>query len=661
MADRHKNRTLESEAERQRARRSASLAISSEDFFVEDKERRKRTEDSALEFIKEYCTDCPGGFLRIAPPRKMENIIRKMQLAIVSLIPFLLMMPRGHGKSSYVKGVVAWAIATGRRHFLEVVAANGKKANSMLRDVWLLFSRSPKLMADYPELCVPIARLEGKTQRCKSITVDGNPTDMKVAVDEIHFPRIEGYENSGAILISVGFKANSRGAVVGSQRPDLIVFDDLQDRDLATNPERVSEAMELINGDFLGSAGHTGGMAVFMTATPIAPDDMTDKLKADPFWTTETFKMLDPYPEEWLKDEHGLWGEYATLMRNEGNARRQYHRACNRFYRKHRRAMDKGASVLNPHNYTQNEVSAIQHAMNLLIKTGAKNFDAEYQMCPHQNEAVFRLHPSMVLDKVRPSATRGWLLPGSVMTIASTDVNPSYGLSTVVISFTGDRTAFVTDRFITKTSINGTANDTEFTASVYNAIGEVGRRLSESGIKIDAWGIDCSGNQWSSVTKFARHSEEICGIKAYALAGKTDKEFNPRINSRRRGVGLHDTVLCWNKARGEDIREYIYFNKDKYQESAQKAWMSEIGAPGGLTLFDGVDQNEFASQVCNEYMTEKVGIANDKFRYEWKETGKHDLGDAVYMCFALAGYFNITPDMDGNVEEKSDGQGFELL
>lgn len=660
MADRHKNRTLEEDASRKRVEYSRSLAVSSAEFSVADPERRKRTEDSALEFIREYCTDCPGGFLNTPPPRKMEKIIKRMQESIDSLIPFLLMMPRGHGKSSYVKGVVAWAIATGKRHFLEVVAANGKKANAMLRDIWMLFSRSPALMSDFPELCVPIAKLEGKTQRCKSVTVDGNPTDMRVAVDEVHFPRVDGYENSGAILISVGFKANSRGAVVGSQRPDLIVFDDLQDRDMAVNAERVNEAMDLIQGDFLGSAGHTGGMACFMTATPIAPEDMTDKLKNDPFWTTECFKMLDPYPEEWLKEEHGLWGEYATLMRNEGNARRKYYRACNRFYRRHRREMDKGAGVLNPHNFTNKEVSAIQHAMNLLITRGERTFDAEFQMSPHQNEAVFRLHPSMVLARIRPGATRGWSLPSSVMTIACTDVNPSYGLTTTVMAFTGDRTAFVTDHFITRTAISGNANDTEFHTQVYNALGVVGKRLAEGLIKIDAWGIDCSGNQWDAVTKFVRHSEEICGLVAYAMAGKTDKEFNPRISTRRRGVGQNHTVLCWNKARGDDIREYIYFDKDRYEESFQKAWLSEVGAPGGVTLFDGVDQNEFASQVCNEYITDKVGIADDRYRYGWKETGKHDYCDAGYMCFALAGYFNITPDGGAKAEESTE-QDFEML
>ena len=626
-----------------------------------DPERRKRTEASALEFVREYCTDCPGGFLRTVPPRKMEKILRKMQEAIETLIPYLLMMPRGHGKSSYVKGVVAWAIATGRRHFLEVVAANGKKANSMLRDIWLLFSRSPALIADYPEICIPIERLEGKTQRCKSIMVDGNPTDMKVAVDEIHFPRVEGYANSGAVLISVGFKANSRGAVVGSQRPDLIVFDDLQDREMAFNSERVGEALDLIKGDFLGSAGHTGGMACFMTATPIAPEDMTEKIKADPLWTTEIFKMLEPFPDEWLKNEHGLWGEYATIMRNEGNAGRQYHKACNRFYRSHRREMDKGAAVLNPHNFTNNEVSAIQHAMNLLIKTGTKNFDAEYQMSPHQNEAIFRLHPQMILSKVKEGATRGWIMPSAVMTIAATDINPSYGLTTAVMTFLGDRSAFITDRFITRTAISGNANDTEFTSQVYSAIGEVGRRLKESGIKIDAWGIDASGNQWDAVTKFARNGEEVCGIKAYALAGRTDREFNPRIGTRRRGVGVNNTVLCWNRARGDDIREYIYFNKDRYEESFQKAWLSEIGAPGGIALFDGVDQNEFASQVCNEHLTNKIAVSGDKYRYEWKETGKHDYGDAGYMCFALAGYFNITPDGGGQSQEEKGSDDFEIF
>jgi hypothetical protein len=662
MADRHKNRTLESEAERMRELRSASLALSSDDFVVLDPERRARTESSALEFIREYCTGCDGAFLIMPPPKTMERIIKAMQKAVESLVPYHIKMPRGHGKSSYVKGVCAWAIATGRRHFLEVVASNGKKAESMLRDIFMLFSRSPALLADYPEICMPIRKLEGKTQRCKSITVDGEPTDMKIAVDEMHFPRVQGYENSGAILLAVGFKANARGAVVGSQRPDLMIFDDLQDKEMAENPERVTKALELIKGDFLGSAGHLGGMAVFMTSTPIAAEDLSERISSDPFWTTETFRMLESYPDEWKLDGHGLWGEYATLWRNEGNARRNPAIACNKFYRKHKRQMNQGAKVLNQDNFKHTEVSAIQHAMNLLISSGEKIFDAEYQMEPHANESVFRLHPSQILARIREGTQSGWLLPDKVMTIACTDINPSYGLTTSIVSFDGDRTAFVTLNFITPTRIQGNANDTEFYTQVYNAVASVGQRIRDTGIPVDAWGIDCSGNQWKAVTDFVRHSRQVCGLEAYALAGRTDKEFNPRIATRRRGIGQNDTVLCWNKAKGDNIREYIYFNKDRYEETAQKAWLSALGAAGGLTLYDGrEDQNEFASQVCAEWMVEKVAIAQDKYRYNWREGGKHDYGDAVYMAYALAGYFNIIPGNSKSPAESADADEFEIF
>lgn len=660
--DRHKNRTLKSEAERLRILRSASLALTTDDFVVEDEDRRARTEASALEFIKEYCTACEGGFLLIPPPKTMEKIITSMQTAVESLVPYHIMMPRGHGKSSYVKGICAWAIATGRRHFLEVVASNGKKAEGMLRDIFQLFNRSPKLLADYPEICLPIRKLEGKTQRCKSITVDGEPTDMKIAVDEMHFPRINGYPNSGAILLAVGFKANARGAVVGSQRPDLMVFDDLQDKEMAENPERVTKALEMIKGDFLGSAGHQGGMAVFMTSTPITADDLSEKISADPFWTTEVFRMLEAYPMEWELEEHGLWGEYATLMRNEGNARRNPNIACNAFYKKYRRQMDRGAKVLNKFNFKHTEVSAIQHAMNLLITSGEKIFDAEYQMKPHANESVFRLHPSQVLDRIRTGTPSGWMLPDKVMVIAATDINPSYAFTTSVVCFDGNRTAFVTLNFITPSRIKGNANDTEFYSEVYQTLSEVGQRLRDTGIPIDVWGIDCSGNQWQAVTDFVKHSQAICGLEAYALAGRTDKEFNPRIATRRRGVGQNDTVLCWNRAKGESVREYIYFNKDKYEESAQRAWLSGLGASGGLTLYDGgEDQNEFASQVCNEWMIEKVAIAQDKYRFGWKEGGKHDYGDAVYMTYALAGYYNIVPGGSHEEERESNADDFEIF
>ncbi len=85
--------------------------------------------------------------------------------------------------------------------------------------------------------------------------------------------------------------------------------------------------------------------------------------------------MVYAFPEE--KD---LWARYAEIraesLRNDGGGRE-----ATEFYRAHREAMDAGAVVAWPERHNEDELSAIQHAMNLKLQDEAA-FWAEYQNEP---------------------------------------------------------------------------------------------------------------------------------------------------------------------------------------------------------------------------------------------------------------------------------------
>ena len=623
---------------------------------VADPMRRRHATRSALYFIRQYCTACRGGFLKKPVHASMRRIIHTMQTCVTSGNPYHIRMPRGFGKSSYVKGVAMWALATGRARFLEAVAANARKADNIIRDVWNCLSRSPRFAADFPEIAVFIQRTKGNPRKAASIMYRGESVAMQKASGEFHLPTVEidgtPTPSSGATFIAVGFSSNIRGEVQGATRPDLIIFDDLQDRDTASNPDRIREAIATVKADFLGGDSHTDISAVLMTSTPIKPDDLSEKFAADPYWRTETYRLFEKFPACFDPNaEEGLWQEFARLWRHENAVeKRDPHPACNAFYMEHRAEMDAGAIVLNPGNFRPNEVSAIEHGMILYFTRGAAAFDAEYQMNPHRDEAVVRITPEMVIAHVSPTLPAATVPPNTVMVCAATDINPSYALSSVAVAFDGNRTATVIDWWLTPCHIPGNANDTEFEQAVYSRLVDVARELTERGLDPKSadfhWGIDASGNQFRPVTDFAFKCRDAIGFPALALLGRTDREFNPRVTTRKfpKVPGLNHTVLAWDKATR---KEHIFFDKDVYEETAQKSFLSAIGAPGGVSIFGKrggaqADHDELAMQICGEVLRAKTIAANDKHSFTWDENYRHDLGDAFYMCFAMAGFFGLS-------------------
>ena len=115
-----------------------------------------------------------------------------------------------------------------------------------------------------------------------------------------------------------------------------------------------------------------------MACTVIRPGDMADNMldrDKHPEWQGERTKMVYSFPTN-----EKMWARYAELrsdsLRNDGNGSE-----ATEYYRKHQKAMDKGAKVAWQQRYNEDELSAIQHAMNLRLRDEAAFF-AEYQNEP---------------------------------------------------------------------------------------------------------------------------------------------------------------------------------------------------------------------------------------------------------------------------------------
>ena len=115
-----------------------------------------------------------------------------------------------------------------------------------------------------------------------------------------------------------------------------------------------------------------------MPCTIIRPGDMADTIlnrQTHPDWNCEKTKMLYSMPKN-MK----LWEQYADLraesLRTDGNFQ-----AATDFYVAHRKEMDDGAVVEWEARFNPDEVSALQHAMNLKFQDETA-FMSEYQNEP---------------------------------------------------------------------------------------------------------------------------------------------------------------------------------------------------------------------------------------------------------------------------------------
>jgi len=311
------------------------------------------------------------------------KVIERIETAVLSGGLFALAMPRGSGKSSLAETAAIWSMVYGHREFVTLIGATESAALEMLDSIKTELEVNENLAADFPEVCYPIERLEGIANRCAGQLHHGERTRITWTSNEIVLPTIRGSKASGIIVRVAGITGRVRGMKYKrpdgrSVRPSLVIIDDPQTSESAGSLEQTRKRVRVLGGDILGLAGPGQKISGIMPCTIIRPGDMADIIlnrNTHPDWNGERTKMVYRFPKN-MK----LWEEYADIraeaLRTEGNFD-----AATEFYKAHRAEMDEGAEVSWEARYNHDEVSALQHAMNLKLQDEIA-FQAEYQNDP---------------------------------------------------------------------------------------------------------------------------------------------------------------------------------------------------------------------------------------------------------------------------------------
>lgn len=311
------------------------------------------------------------------------KVIARIEQVVLRGGLFALAMPRKSGKTRLCQRGAIWAILSEARRFVALIGATEDAAVETLEEIKSELETNDLLLEDFPEVVYPIRRLERLAGRSPGQLYEGHSTFMQWKERTIVFPTMPGSLASGAVLQVAGITGRIRGMghkVAGGRsiRPSLVIFDDPQTDESASSLSQCEARERILAGAVLGLAEPGTKLTGIMPCTVIRPGDMADRLldrERYPEWNGERMKTIYAWPTNTK-----FWDRYAEI-RQESLRTRNDIRDATEFYREHRDQMDAGAEVAWPDLIEPDEISGVQHAMNLRLKNEAV-FWAEYQNEP---------------------------------------------------------------------------------------------------------------------------------------------------------------------------------------------------------------------------------------------------------------------------------------
>lgn len=134
----------------------------------------------------------------------------------------------------------------------------------MLNDVFRMFQEpDTPFSQDYPDLCLPIQLANGSYRRKQ--TYRGVATEIGKTANQFQLARLQRPDGTmpktGCVMATRGVTSGIRGLKFHTQRPDLVLLDDLQTSEDAESPEQVEKLLNIIRKDIFNLAGK-GKLAV---------------------------------------------------------------------------------------------------------------------------------------------------------------------------------------------------------------------------------------------------------------------------------------------------------------------------------------------------------------------------------------------------------------
>jgi hypothetical protein len=647
---------------KQRARaRNVALAIAGRDIGqLPEVVNPSRKEQAALDF-RYFCDSYfPLTFHLPWSPDHLK-VIAKIEQAVLRGGLFAMAMPRGSGKSSICEAACIWAVLYGHREFVCLIGSDEGHAMDMLESIKMELDGNELLLEDFPEVAFPIQCLDGIANRCNGQLYEGQRTHIGWTAREVVLPTMPGSAASGAIIKVAGITGRIRGmkfkrADGKTVRPTLVVLDDPQTDESARSLSQCATRESILAGAVLGLAGPGKKISGIMPCTVIRPGDMADSILSrdkHPEWNGERTKMVYSFPTN-----ENLWNRYAEI-RAESLRRGKAGEEATEFYRENRETMDEGSAIAWPERFNHDELSAIQHAMNLKLQDEAAFF-AEYQNEPLPEDVpdVDLLTADQIAEKFNRVA-RGVVPAGASHLTMFVDVQATL-LFYVVAAWHDDFTGYVVQygtypdqkrAYFTlrdaRLTLASASKNAGLEGSIYAGLDALISQLisrewlREDGtaLRIERCLVDANwGSSTDVVYQFCRQSAHAAVVmpshgRFVGASGIPFSEYKRKPGER---VGLNWRIT---NVVGKRAIRHVTFDTNFWKSFVQTRLAVPMGDRGCLSLWgDRPDPHRlFADHLTSEYRvkTQGRGRTVDEWKLRPERSDNHWL-DGLVGCAVAA-------------------------
>ena len=170
-----------------------------------------------------------------------------------------LCLPRGFGKSTFIKLLVLYAILFTKKKFILILAETATKAEAIISDIIDMLDE----------------------QNIKAVFGDWRVGVEKDTASVKKF----GYRGRNIIIAGLGAGGSVRGLNLKNERPDMMIFDDVQSREDADSEIVSKGLMRWMIGTAMKAKSPKGCMFLFVANMYPTPHSMMRKLLKNSQWT----------------------------------------------------------------------------------------------------------------------------------------------------------------------------------------------------------------------------------------------------------------------------------------------------------------------------------------------------------------------------------------
>lgn len=208
------------------------------------------------------------------------DLVTQSVNSLEAFIQLALGIPRGHGKTTFIKLFILYCVLFTKRKFILIISDTASKAENILADITDMLNE------------LNIIRVFGDWR----MGIETDRQDMKKF----------GYRGRPIILVAMGAGGSLRGLNIKNERPDVMVFDDIQTKECSES-KPMSESLERwMIGTAMKAKSPSGCLFIFAGNMYPGENSILKKLKGNANWIKFISGAL-------LADGTALWPELRSV------------------------------------------------------------------------------------------------------------------------------------------------------------------------------------------------------------------------------------------------------------------------------------------------------------------------------------------------------------